>query len=148
MSNRSVILATFKSMDEARRAIKEIGEKGLANNQISLVVKHNENTNSGNPGAPLPDFNGILVQAGPLPVEEIGSVVAGGPLSGALKQGDKNLAVSLNYYGVDGNHAAYYRSQVSAGLILLVIETNNDHAKQTANILDGYGGKDISQWRH
>ncbi|GAW91012.1 general stress protein [Calderihabitans maritimus] len=154
MSVRRTIVGTFKSLDQARRAIKEICEEGLANNQISLVLKKNYKVDAEYAEEvagdlfenKLHDFRGILVQADDIELPEVGTVEAGGPLAGALRQGDKTLQEALTYYGVSKDMAAYYQQQVSQGRVLAVIETNNDKVNQTANILDGYGAKDVFKW--
>lgn len=153
MSIRRTIVATFKSIEQAEQAIKEIETKGLANNQISVVIRNrpanHEMAAELDPQAthPLEGLAGVLVQADNIDLGETGMVAAGGPVAGVLLQADKNIADCLEYYGVSRDSALAYQEDVKNGLALVVIETNNDKANQTANILDGYGGKQVTKWR-
>lgn len=154
MSIRRTVVGLFSSLEQARRAIVEIGEDSLANNQVSLVIKKRspakEEYAAEIAGYPAPgtldDFHGLLVQVQDINLDRIGSVEAGGPVAGAISQEDKGLAEVLGYYGMDFDRARYYEDQVATGMALVVIETNNDKVNQVANILLGYGGQQVEKW--
>lgn len=153
---RRTVLGLFKSLHQAERALKEIEASGFANNQISLVAKkvpgppekfdYGETTLGNITSGVLHDFDGFLVQAGDIDLPVIGSVTAGGPLAGALIQGDKSLAESLSFYGVSGERGAEIENFVRDGYVLAVIETNSTKASEAANLLDGYGAHHVQKW--
>ena len=132
---RRTVIGLFKSLDQAERAISEIEMAGLANNQISLVAKRD-----------LAHTDGFLVQADNINLPFVGNVTAGGPLAGALIQGDKSLAESLTYYGVGGERTAQIENYVNDGFILAVVETNASKASEVANLLSGYGAHNVEKW--
>lgn len=138
MKMRRTVIGLFKSLEQAERALREIENKGYANNQISLVVKKDPESHL--------DFNDFLVQADNIDLPDIGNVTAGGPLAGALVQGDKSLAESLTYYGIGGERAASVENFVHEGYVLAVIETNNEKASAVANILEGQGAHNVEKW--
>lgn len=135
---RRTVIGLFKSLEQAEKALREIENEGFANNQISLAVKKD-------PDSRL-DFNDFLVQADNINLPDIGNITAGGPLAGALIQGDKSLAESLTYYGVGGERSAEIQNYVNEGYTLAVIETNNEKASQVANILEGQGAHRVEKW--
>lgn len=134
---RRTVIGVFKSLEQAEKALREIEALGYANNQISVVV---------NKDGILHNFDGFLVQADNIELPEIGTVIAGGPLAGALIQGDKSLAEALSYYGVSGERGAQIENLVDEGWVLAVIETNNAKAGEVANILNGYGAHRVEKW--
>ncbi|MBU7005300.1 general stress protein [Phosphitispora fastidiosa] len=151
---RRTITGVFRSVTQAERAIDEIELQGYANNQISVVLKktseHGENHTGESLIDPtagsLHDFNSVLVQADTIDLPEVGTVSAGGPLAGALVQGDKSLAESLTYYGVSGEYAAQLENFVSDGFFLTVIETNNSKASEVSNLLNKFGAHMVQKW--
>lgn len=155
---KRTVLGLFKSLHQAERALREIENSGYANSQISLVIKNspaagqkfNEEYAAEISGDPklglLHDFDGFFVQANSIEVPDTGTVSAGGPLAGALIQGDKSIAQALTYYGVDTDRAFEVEKAVNQGQILVVIETESAKANKVANILDGYGAHDVAKW--
>lgn len=155
---RRTVLGVFKSIHQAERALSEIETSGYANNQISVVVKkpYGLNTNineeyaeeiTGMPSSGvLHDFDSFLVQADNIELPSIGTVTAGGPLAGALLQGDKGLAESLTYYGVSPERATQMENFVNEGYVLTAIETNSTKSNEVANLLNGYGAHMVEKW--
>ncbi len=152
---RRTVTGVFKSLTQAERAIDEIETQGYANNQISVVLKKTSEYAGENytgeslidPSAgSLHDFNSILVQADTIDLPVVGAVSAGGPLAGALVQGDKSLAESLTYYGISGEYAAQLENFVNEGFFLTVIETNNSKASEVSNLLNKFGAHMVQKW--
>lgn len=155
---RRTIIGVFKSIHQAERALSKIETEGYANSQISLVIKNqNEQGFSNNleyaeeiTGTPsigmLHDFDSFLVQADGIELPGIGSVIAGGPLAGALIQGDKTLAAALTFYGVGGERAAEIENLVHDGFALTVIETNSTKSGEVANLLSEHGAHLVEKW--
>lgn len=155
---RRTITGLFKSLTQANRALREIETSGFANNQISLVIKkdlnHDFKTNveyaeeiTGDPSIGiLHDFDSFLVQADNIELPEVGTVTAGGPLAGALIQGDKSLVEALTYYGVSRDRSEQIENFVNKGYALAVVETNNSKASKVANVLNGYGAHHVEKW--
>jgi len=155
---KRTVVGLFKAMHQAERALREIENSGYANSQISLAVKNSPDTGqrlneeyaaeiSGDPALGLlHDFNGFLVQANNIEVPDTGKVSAGGPLAGALIQGDKSISQALTYYGVDTNRAMAIEDYVNKGYILVVVETESSKTNKVANILDGYGAHGVEKW--
>ncbi len=155
---KRTVVGLFKSMHQAERALREIENSGYANSQISMVVKNSPSTGqqyneeyaaeiSGDPSLGLlHDFNGLLVQANNIEVTDFGTVSAGGPVAGALLQGDKSIAQTLGYYGVNNDRAMEIENHVMQGDILVVLETEAAKANKVANIIEGYGAHGVEKW--
>lgn len=155
---RRTVIGVFKSIHQAERALSTIETEGYANSQISLVIKkqheprfHNNVEYSeeitGDPSVGmLHDFDSFLVQTDNIELPGLGSVIAGGPLAGALAQGDKTLAAALTYYGVGGERAAEIVNLVDNGYVLAVIETNTTKSGEVANLLNEYGAHLVEKW--
>ncbi|HWI55501.1 MAG TPA: hypothetical protein VNT57_07395 [Desulfobacteria bacterium] len=155
---RRVVIGVFKSLHQAERALSKIETEGYASSQISLVIKKQHNPSFSNnmeyaeeiTGDPsigmLHDFDSFLVQADEIDLPGIGSVMAGGPVAGALVQGDKTLAAALSYYGVSGERAAEIENFVDDGFVLAIIETNSTKSGEVANLLSQYGAHMVEKW--
>lgn len=155
---KRTVVGLFKSLHQAERALREIENSGYANSQISLLLRNSPETGrhfneeyaaevSADPALGLlHDFDGFLVQANNIEVSELGMVSAGGPLAGALIQGDKSLSQALTYYGVDTDRAIAVEDLVREGQVLTVIETESNKANKVANILDGHGAHGVEKW--
>lgn len=155
---RRTVTGVFKSLQQAEQALDKIELSGYANNQISMVLKKSHDPNfgigseyaeeiTGDPAiGMLHDFDSFLVQADNIELPVLGKVIAGGPLAGALIQGDKPLAVALTYYGISAEHAAEIENFVNDGYVLAVIETNNSKANEVTNILSGFGAHMVERW--
>jgi hypothetical protein len=156
---RRAVIGVFKSLDQAKEATVEIRGESLANNYISVVVrsrtlysgKHQEEFAQELTRFPaekmLGIFDGYLVQSGPIELPEVGEVMAGGPLAGALVQEtEKGLAGNLANYGVTKDHANHYEQAVKDGRVLVVVEADSDYINEIANHLYTYGGRQIEKW--
>lgn len=153
---RRTVVGLFKSLEQAENALKKIETLGLANNQISIVLKkppdfenndeYTEDVSLQSSEGILHDFNGFLVQADDIELPDLGSVSAAGPLAGALLQEDKSLLDVLAYYGVDPEHALELEKHLQSGYVLTLIETNNEKVNEVANILSSYGGHQVLKW--
>jgi len=153
---RRTITGLFKSLEQCEQAILKIDNNGLANNQISVVVKlapqndlnyeYAAEITGENAVEMLHDLDSLLVQVHDMQLEEVGPAAAGGPLAGALKQGDKSLATCLTYYGVNRDRARYLQKCVADGYVLTLIETDNSKANETANTLNHYGAQRVEKW--
>lgn len=150
MSIRRTIVAVFSGTQQAVDVIKEINERNLANNQVSLVTplkRLNDMETADELSVPGVDaLEGWLVQVDEIDLPGVGKVTAGGPFAGAISQPDKNIGLTLEYYGVNEHQAVAYQKEVAQGKILAVIETNNDKANETANLLQRMGGQEVTKW--
>jgi len=150
LSIRRTIVALFNGSRQAVDLVKALNEKELANNQISLITprKRLEDMETAAevavPG--IDALEGWLVQIDDIDIPGVGRVTAGGPFAGAIGQGDKNISDILTYYGVAASRAKVYQEEVKRGKILAVIETNNDKASETANLMEQMGGHKVTKW--
>lgn len=153
---RRTVIGLFKSLEQAENALRKIETLGLANNQISIVLKkpldldnndeYVEEISLQRSEGILHDFDGFLVQADDIELPDLGTVSAAGPLAGALLQEDKSLLDVLSYYGVDAEHALELEKHLQSGYVLTLIETNNEKANEVTNILSSYGGHQVLKW--
>lgn len=154
------IVAIFKSPIQTKEAVEEIQGESLANSRISIVVrqeylrKNNVQEEIASELSYYPveknldNFNAWLVQAPPFHLENLGQVLAAGPLAQvliSLPQG-AGLTDALLSYGLSGERARHYEHKVRSGRYLVLIQTDHEKMHSVANTLQCYGGRDIETW--
>ncbi len=137
MAVRSVVIGLFGSPKQVQQAVDIINQKGLGNNQVSVVSPTDGH---------IP-WQGLMVQGADLRQDHGSTLSVAGPLAGAIQQPDKDLSQSLKYYGIPEHRATFYGDAVSRqNKTLLLVETNNERAGMVMNVFQDYGGKDVERW--
>jgi uncharacterized membrane protein len=153
------VAAIFNSYDYAENAAKQIKERGLRTDDISIVAKQedgssdttnrqtatmsthhgakNDNISDGVvTGAVLGGLAGLLIGAGSMVIPGLGIIAAAGPitglLSGALTGGIVGGLVDL---GIPENKSKQYETDIKAGKVLFSMRTDEDKIDKISSIL-------------
>ncbi|GAV22314.1 hypothetical protein [Carboxydothermus pertinax] len=153
---KKVITASFKSLEQAERAIDLIGNARLANSYVSLICpvnpyttkKFNEEyaeeiTGTGEIGI-LHDFHGVLVEMPLFEIPEIGKVATAGPIAGDLAK--KGLYKALLPLGFTENKIKKIKKALKQNEVVVIIETEEEKVNEAANILADFGGRQVEKW--
>ena len=157
---RNTAIAIFKGPQQTKEVIDKILGESLANSKVSIIVRseyihqgefHEEIANelAYYPSEiNLDKFNAWLVQAPPIDVPNLGTVVVAGPLAGQLMhqaQGS-GLGEALYHYGLTEIRARHYEHEVRTGHWLVLVQTDHNQVNSVANTLHSFGGRDIEKW--
>ena len=155
-----VVLGVFDDQNSAKQAISEMKDRGIAENDISLVARQEEESDmeAGQMGAEGQDLSdgaatggalgglaGLLAGAGMLTIPGVGPILAAGPISAGLSGvAAGGIAGGLADYGVDQQTGEKYADAVEQGRILVAAEdTEETKIDEVADILRNQGAEDV-----
>lgn len=163
----ATVIGIFASRDQAEKAVQAMREKGITDQEISIVAKKEkiggERTGGGRDdeeggmnmmagdlstgmatGGALGGLAGVLAGAGALAIPGLGPIVAAGPivagLTGAAAGG---LTGSLIDMGIPQERGQYYEEKVKEGKILAVVKADDKKVSEAAMILRQNGATDV-----
>lgn len=158
------VIGIFNSQEAAENAARQVKDNGLRTNDISIVVKQNDNQNNTTTGrftntaggvndnvsdgtmtgGVLGGVAGLLLGMGTMIIPGLGVVAAAGPiaglLSGAITGGIIGGLVDL---GIPEEAGRKYESDVRSGKILWSMKTDDYNTDQVANILRNSGAESV-----
>jgi uncharacterized membrane protein len=153
------VVAIFDNYNYAENAAKQIKDRGLRTDDISIVARQGEGNNEDTTrttatmgtrgtakndnisdgvvtGGVLGGLAGLLIGAGSMVIPGLGIVAAAGPitglLSGAVTGGIVGGLVDL---GIPENRSKQYETDIKAGKILFSMKTDEDKINRIATIL-------------
>ena len=156
-----VVLGVFENEDKAKRAISEMKERGISENDISVVARHEQRedmeagaemgqgeqniSDGAATGGALGGIAGLLAGAGMLTIPGVGPILAAGPISAGLSGvAAGGIAGGLVDYGVDEETGERYAQEVEQGRILVAAEdTDESRVDEVADILRDKGANDV-----
>jgi len=157
----ATVIATFDTEKRAEDAVRSMRQQGFREDEISIIARDRggkggeveaggelgdvNNLSSGTAwGGGLGGVLGLLTGVGALAIPGVGPIVAAGPLaatlSGAVTGGVVGGLIDL---GIPEERGQYYESEVKAGKILSVVETDDNRVEEVSNILRDNGANDI-----
>lgn len=159
------VAAIFDTYSYAEKAARQIKDRGLRTDDISLVAKQgdddtgknitatmgtgtravNDNISDGVvTGGILGGLAGLLIGAGSMVIPGLGIIAAAGPitglLSGAVTGGIVGGLVDL---GIPEKKGKQYETDVKAGKILFTMRTDEDKIDDVASILRNNGAESV-----
>jgi len=167
------VVAIFDSYDYAEKAARQIKDRGLRTDDISLVAKQGDEETRGTTatmgtrpgmgegnravndnisggvvtGGVLGGLAGLLIGAGSMVVPGLGIVAAAGPitglLSGAVTGGIVGGLVDL---GIPEDRSRQYETDIKAGKILFSMRTDEDKIDEVASILRSSGAISVDTY--
>lgn len=150
------VVAIFDQYENAEKAAREIKDRGLRTDDISLVAKHegeegnNKGTTASMGRGPINDnisdgvvtggilggLAGLLIGAGSMVIPGLGIIAAAGPitglLSGAVTGGVVGGLVDL---GIPENRSRQYETDIKAGKVLFSMKTDDDKVDSVSSVL-------------
>lgn len=158
----STVIGVFNNRNQAEKAIDEIKNAGISEEEISIVAKEevvngangNENeensylnqdlTTGASTGGALGGLAGILAGAGALAIPGVGPVLAAGPIAAGLTGvATGGLAGSLVDLGIPQERGDYYENEVRKGSILATVESDQDKVEEVASFMRRNGARDV-----
>jgi len=160
------VAAIFDSHEYAEKAAREVKDRGLRTDDISIVAKEGEGEDHSRgttatmgkgvhdnisdgvvTGGILGGLAGLLIGAGSMVVPGLGIIAAAGPitglLSGAVTGGIVGGLVDL---GIPENRSKQYETDIKAGKILFSMKTDEDKVDQIASILRNNGAASVDSY--
>lgn len=165
------VVAIFDDYSKAENAAREIKEKGLRTDDISIVAKDRDESNGNttettgfnmgvNPrgvndnisngvisGGILGGLAGLLIGAGSMVIPGLGIIAAAGPitglLSGAVTGGIVGGLVDL---GIPENKSRQYETDIKAGKILFSMKADDDNVSSISSILRKNGAVSVDSY--
>jgi uncharacterized membrane protein len=150
------IAAIFEHYSNAENAAREIRDRNLGAEDISIVARHddekswgtqatmntkdrakNDNISDGvMTGGILGGLAGLLIGAGSMAVPGLGIVAAAGPITGLLSGAvTGGIVGGLIDLGIPEDKGKQYETDIKAGKILFSMKVDNDRIDQVAEIL-------------
>jgi len=158
----STVIGVFNNRDQAEKAVNQIRDAGISNNEISIVARREVfNRNKGDDheagsffdqnvttgaatGGTLGGLAGLMVGAGALAIPGIGPVLAAGPIAAGLSGvAAGGLAGSLVDMGIPEDRGEHYEQEVGKGGILAVVETDDDKISDVGSFMRDNGARDV-----
>ena len=164
------VAAVFDNRDYAENAARQIKERGLRTEDISIIAKEgnndqpdgvqqnnanfmgkrniNDNVSDGvMTGGVLGGLAGLLIGAGSMAIPGLGIIAAAGPItgliSGAVTGGIVGGLVDL---GIPENKSKQYETDVKSGKILFTMKTDDEKIDQVASILRTNGAASVDTY--
>jgi len=162
------IFSDFRSAEESARQIKE---RGLRTDDISIVAKDdnsrgsyaydgsgtgaamekrsaNDNISDGVvTGGILGGVAGILLGAGSLMIPGLGIVAAAGPIAGLISGAvTGGIVGGLIDLGIPEEKSKQYESDIKAGKVLFSMRTDEDKVEQVGSILKSNGASSVDTY--
>lgn len=170
------IVGIFDSYNQAEGAARQIKEKGLRTDDISIVAKGGEEKAGGTSatmgttgrtatmgkesraqndnisdgvvtGGILGGLAGLLIGAGSMVIPGLGIVAAAGPITGLLSGAVTGGVVGgLVDLGIPENRSKQYESEIKSGRVLFSMRTDEDKVGQVSSILTNNGAISVDAY--
>lgn len=170
------IVGVFNNFSEAEKAARQVKDRGLRTDDISIITKqsgeHNTDTTatmgttgttaamgpSGEPrndnvsdgivtGGILGGLAGLLIGAGSMMIPGLGIIAAAGPITGLLSGAVTGGVVGgLVDLGIPENKSKQYEGEVKAGRVLFSMRTDEDKVENIASILKDNGAVSVESY--
>jgi hypothetical protein len=159
MKNNSVVVATYKSHDEAEAAVKELQQSGLDMNKLSIVGRHYLTEEHvvgyysagdrmrfwGKMGSLWGGLLGFFVGSGFFLIPGIGALLVAGPfvgmIVGALEGGVvvgglSALGAGLYSLGIHKESIAEYETALKSGKFVVIIHGSSEESSHAREIIN------------
>lgn len=153
------VVAIFRDHRAAESAVRDMKEKGISGNDISIIARDEERRDGGGEETSYEDQNladgtttggalgglaGLLAGAGALLIPGIGPIIAAGPLAGALTGlATGGVAGGLIDYGIPEERGQHYEEKVREGRILVTARTDERNAESAMEIFKENGAEEV-----
>lgn len=165
------VVAIFDDYTKAESAAREIKEKGLRTDDISIVAKDkdegygnttettglnmgintkgvNDNISDGViSGGILGGLAGLLIGAGSMVIPGLGIIAAAGPITGLLSGAvTGGIVGGLIDLGIPENKSRQYETDIKAGKILFSMKADDDNVSSIGSILRKNGAVSVDSY--
>lgn len=161
------ITAIFARREYAEKAAREIKEQGLRTEDISIVAKERDDTQTGITatmgngtkgindnisdgvisGGILGGLAGLLIGAGSMVIPGLGIIAAAGPITGLLSGAvTGGIIGGLIDLGIPEDKSRQYETDIRAGKILFSMKVDEGNIDKVASILRNNGAESVDTY--
>ncbi|MBP7175716.1 MAG: general stress protein [Thermoclostridium sp.] len=153
------VVGVFDRMDFAEKAAREIKERGLRTDDISILVKNgdqvestdgmgmvNDNISNGAvTGGIIGGLAGLLIGAGLVAIPGLGIIAAAGPITGLIGgAATGGIIGGLVDLGIPEEESKRYESDVKSGKVVFTMKTDQEKVDDIRNILQSNGAERVN----
>lgn len=153
------VVGIFDRVDFAEKAAREIKERGLKTDDISIMVKNrdesknhraegaaNDNISNGAvTGGIIGGLAGLLLGAGMVAIPGLGIVAAAGPITGLIGgAATGGIIGGLIDLGIPENESRRYENDIREGKVVFTMRTDEDKASVICSILRSNGAERVN----
>jgi len=153
------VVGVFDRVDYAEKAAREIREQGLRTDDISILVKNedqaggdnkkgmvNDNISNGTvTGGIIGGLAGLLIGAGLVAIPGLGIIAAAGPIAGLIGgAATGGIVGGLVDLGIPEEESKKYESDVREGKVVFSMKTDEDKVESVRNILQANGAEKVN----
>ncbi|NMB95752.1 MAG: hypothetical protein GYA02_03950 [Clostridiaceae bacterium] len=166
------VAAIFKNREYAENAARQLNERGLRTEDISIIAKENNNgqlnyeqenneNQAGNQvgnrsindnisdgvmaGGVLGGLAGLLIGAGSMMIPGLGIIAAAGPITGLISGAVTGGVVGgLVDLGIPEKQSRQYETDIKAGKILFSMRVEDENVEQVTSILRNNGAVNVN----
>ncbi|HHW31231.1 MAG TPA: hypothetical protein GXX20_06100 [Clostridiaceae bacterium] len=161
------VAAIFSRREYAEKAARDIKDQGLRTDDISIVAKEGEETQTGVTatmgngmrgvndnisdgvvsGGILGGLAGLLIGAGSMVIPGLGIIAAAGPITGLLSGAvTGGIIGGLIDLGIPEDKGRQYESDIKAGKILFSMKVDESKVDKVASILRNNGAESVDTY--
>jgi uncharacterized membrane protein len=153
------LVGVFDRVDYAEKAARQIKERGLRTDDISILVKNgeqneamgrkgmvNDNISDGAvTGSIIGGLAGLLIGAGLVAIPGLGIIAAAGPITGLIGgAATGGIIGGLVDMGIPEEESKRYESDIRGGKVIFTMKTEEDKAEEIRNILLSNGAETVN----
>ncbi|NLO41378.1 MAG: hypothetical protein GX115_18175 [Ruminiclostridium sp.] len=153
------VVGVFDRMDFAEKAAREIKERGLRTDDISILAKNGDQTESRDAtgmvndnisngavtGGIIGGLAGLLIGAGLVAIPGLGIIAAAGPITGLIGgAATGGIIGGLVDLGIPEEESKRYESDVKSGKVVFTMKTEEDKVDDITNILQTNGAERVN----
>ena len=153
------VVGIFDRVDYAEKAAREIKERGLRTDDISIIVKNNDE-NGGQRGEGMTNDNisngavtggiigglaGLLIGAGMVAIPGLGIIAAAGPITGLIGgAASGGIIGGLIDLGIPEQESKRYETDIREGKVVFTMRTEEEKVEEIRNILQANGAERVN----
>ncbi|NLX76733.1 MAG: hypothetical protein GXZ01_05065 [Clostridiaceae bacterium] len=153
------VVGIFNRVDYAEKAAREIKERGLRTDDISIIVK-NKDENGGQRGEGMTNDNisngavtggiigglaGLLIGAGMVAIPGLGIIAAAGPITGLIGgAATGGIIGGLIDLGIPEQESKRYETDIREGKVVFTMRTEEEKVEEIRNILQANGAERVN----
>ncbi|AGC69346.1 hypothetical protein Cst_c23860 [Thermoclostridium stercorarium subsp. stercorarium DSM 8532] len=154
----ATIVGIFDRVENAERAAREIKERGYSTDEISIMVKNqdegngqrvegvtNDNISNGAvTGGIIGGLAGLLLGAGMVAIPGLGIIAAAGPITGLIGGAAAGGIIGgLIDLGIPEQESRKYENDIRQGKVVFTMRTDDDKVEEILNILHENGAERV-----
>lgn len=152
------VVGVFDRVDFAEKAAREIKDRGLRTDDISIIVKNRDEAESGGEGVTNDNISngavtggiigglaGLLIGAGMVAIPGLGIIAAAGPITGLIGgAATGGIIGGLVDLGIPEEESKRYETDIREGKVVFTMRTEEDKVEDIRNVLQSNGAERVN----